>query len=102
AAQRHVDDLGAHLHGGVDALGDGEQRPRAVLGGVVAQHLDGQDAGVPPDPGHAFGVVGDGGDDPGHVGAVVAHGAGVGVGELGPDDDLARQVRVGVVHAAVE
>jgi hypothetical protein len=97
--ERHVHHPSAGDDGLVDAQGD-VGVPAAA---VVVEHLDRPHLGVPTDARDALGVIGGGGHDPRHVGAVPV--AVIGertVAEVAPDDDLARQVGVRGVHAGVE
>src|SRR4051812_16955523 len=65
-AQRQVDDAGTVVGGPQDSPGD-VGRPARTVG---AEPLDGQDSCPGGEAGHAHVVVGDGGDDARHVGAV--------------------------------
>src|SRR5205807_4173407 len=85
--------------GGVaDPGGDlaGEAVPLAV------EHPHRQHLGVPPQPGDADAVVGNGGDEPGHRRAVALGVGRVVTGEVLADDDLAGQVGLGDVDVGVD
>ena len=100
AAQAHADDVRPVVRGIVDALYDAE------IGGIIvrAQDAHRQDLHVRRDAGAADAVILGGGNDAGAVGAVavLVHGVVVPVDEVPALDDLALELRVGIVHAGVQ
>ncbi len=92
-AQAEVNHLGpVVIHGKDNAARHADQRTAAF----VVQHTHRQDLGVPGHAGDADAVVGAGGGDPGHVGAVPAAVLGIGVvaDEVIPRQQAAGKLRV--------
>ena len=115
AAEREVDDVGAVVGGPADAgrhvSGGARRRAAAVAVAGVREHPDHDELGVGGHAGHPAVVVGGGGRDAGHVGAVAvvvlgraaaAPGVAVGADAAGRGDDLAGEVLVAEVDAGVD